>query len=278
MVEMEAPGLTVSRQCRLLTIPRSTLYHKPQGESPGNLHIMKKIDELYTSRPFYGSRRVAVTLGAEGVPINRKRIQRLMRIMGLEAIYPKPRLSARGRDHKIYPYLLRNVAVTRRNHVWSTDFTYVPMQEGFMYLVAVIDWATRYVLSWRVSSTMDPDFCIEAAQNALTNGQPEIFNTDQGSQFTCHSFLKVFDKTDVSISMDGRGRALDNVFVERLWRSVKYEDIYLKDYSDGWELTKGMKKYFNFYNHERPHQALGYRTPASLYLQKKSLKNYYEGA
>ena len=192
-----------------------------------------------------------------------------MRIMGIEAIYPKPKLSLSANDHKIYPYLLRGVTVERKNHVWSTDFTYVPMQGGFMYLAAVIDWATRYVLSWRISNTMDPSFCIESTREALKSSRPEIFNTDQGSQFTCNAFLSVFEGLNVAISMDGRGRALDNVFVERLWRTVKYEDLYLKDYADGWKLQGGLEKYFQFYNHERPHQALDDQTPASAYFQRK---------
>jgi putative transposase len=270
MVDLALPNLPLVKQCRLLSIPRSTYYRSPKGESAANLALMRMIDVEYTKTPFYGSRRLSVILGRHGVVANRKRIQRLMRIMGLEAIYPKPRLSVRSKEHKIYPYLLRGMSITRRNHVWSTDFTYVPMQGGFMYLAAVIDWATRYVLSWQVSNTMDPDFCIEAAENALKVDRPEIFNTDQGSQFTCKAFLNVFEGTEVAISMDGRGRALDNVFVERLWRSVKYEDIYLKDYIAGWDLIEGMKRYFHFYNFERPHQALGYQTPGSLYFAKKS--------
>lgn len=269
MVGLSTPCLPLAEQCRLLSIPRSTYYHRPQGESPKNLDIMRLIDKEYTNAPFYGSRRLAVVLSRQGVEVNRKRIQRLMRIMGLEAIYPKPRLSVKAKDHKIYPYLLRDVSVVRKNQVWSTDFTYVPMQGGFMYLAAVIDWATRYVLSWRISNTMDSDFCIESAKDALRIGRPEIFNTDQGSQFTCKAFLSVFEGLNVAMSMDGRGRALDNVFVERLWRSVKYEDLYLKEYADGWALLEGLRRYFHFYNHERPHQALNYQTPASVYFSKK---------
>jgi putative transposase len=221
---------------------------------------MREIDALYTKCPFYGSRKLAVELGA-----NRKRIQRLMRVMGIEAIYPKRRTTRPAKGHKLYPYLLRNVAIVRPNQVWSTDITYIPMQHGFLYLAAVMDWFSRYVLSWRLSNTLDGEFCLEALEAALALGKPEIFNTDQGSQFTALSFTSSLERRGVSISMDGRGRALDNVFIERLWRSVKYEEVYLKDYRDGWEAESSLAAYFAFYCQKRIHQSLGYRTPAEVY-------------
>ena len=226
---------------------------------------MRLIDRQYTRTPFYGSRRLSVWLGNQGFDVNRKRIQRLMRLMGLEAIYPRPNTSRPAKAHRIYPYLLRNVEIVRPNQVWSTDITYVPMNGGFMFLVAVIDWYSRYVLSWRISNTLDAEFCLEALDAALKRGCPEIFNTDQGSQFTCSDFTGRLATAGIKISMDGRGRALDNIFIERLWRSVKYEDIYLKNYGTGGALHTGMSRYFRFYNPERPHQALKYSTPLSVY-------------
>jgi putative transposase len=221
---------------------------------------MKQIDELYMKCPFYGSRKMAPALG-----VNRKRVQRLMRLMGIEAIYAKRRTTRPGKGHEIYPYLLRNVEIVRPNQVWSTDITYVPMQHGFLYLVAVMDWYSRHVLSWRLSNTLDGTFCLEALEEALASSKPEIFNTDQGSQFTSSVFTGCLKRHDVSISMDGRGRALDNVFIERLWRSVKYEEVYLKDYRDGWDAESSLAAYFAFYCHERIHQSLDYRTPAEVY-------------
>jgi putative transposase len=221
---------------------------------------MRRLDELYMEYPFFGSRRMAVMLEA-----NRKRIQRLMRILGVEALYPKPNLSRPAPGHEIYPYLLRNVAIERPNHVWSTDITYVPMHGGFLYLVAVIDWFSRFVLSWELSNTMETGFCLAAQEAAFRFGQPEIFNNDQGSQFTSAEFLAPLKQRGIAISMDGRGRALDNVFIERLWRSVKYELIYPGDFAGGMELFQALLGYFDFYNYRRPHQALGYRTPADLF-------------
>jgi len=244
-------------------LPRSTWYYEPAGESEGNLALMRRIDWQYLQTPFYGSRRMAVTLG-----FNRKRIQRLMRAMGLEAIYAKKHISTPGAGHKIYPYLLRNVAITRPDQVWSTDITYLPMRHGFLYLVAVIDWFSRYVLSWRLSNTLEGTFCIEALGDALADRRPEIFNSDQGSQFTAPAFTSRLAAAGVAISMDGRGRWLDNVFVERLWRSVKYEEVYLKDYADGWEAEASLSRYFRFYCHQRPHQSLGYRTPGDVYGER----------
>jgi len=224
---------------------------------------MRLLDEQYLKTPFYGSRKLAETFG-----VNRKRIQRLMRLMGIEAIYAKKRTTWPGAGHKIYPYLLRNVAIIRPDQVWSTDITYLPMRQGFLYLVAVIDWYSRHVLSWRLSNTLDLGFCLEALDEALAVKQPDIFNTDQGSQFTSTTFTDRLATRDIAISMDGRGRALDNVFIERLWRSVKYEEVYLKDYANGWEAETSLREYFRFYSHERIHQTLGYRTPASVYSER----------
>src|SRR3954470_8142973 len=226
---------------------------------------MRLIDEQYTAYPFYGSRRMTQWLTQRGEEVNRKRVQRLMRLMGLEAIHPKPRLSLAGKGHKIYPYLLRGVAIERPDQIWSTDITYVPMASGFMYLAAVIDWYSRYVIAWRLSNTLDGSFCTEMLEEALRGGRPEIFNTDQGVQFTAAAFTGRLESAGGAVSMDGRGRAADNVFVERLWRSVKYEDVYLRGYESVPELAKGLAAYFAFYNGERLHQALGYKTPAEVY-------------
>ena len=257
------------RQCALLGLNRSTWYYEAAPESAANLALMRLIDEQYLRRPYYGSRRMAVWLNNEGHEVNRKRVQRLMRLMGLEAIYPKPRTTVPGAGHKIYPYLLRNVAVTRPNQVWSTDITYVPLRCGFLYLTAILDWYSRYVLAWRLSNSLDVDFCLEALDEALSRGRPEIFNTDQGVQFTSRAFTGRLESAAVAISMDGRGRALDNVFVERLWRSVKYEEVYLHDYANGVECHAGLSEYLRFYCEERPHQSLDYRTPAAAYWEKK---------
>jgi putative transposase len=249
----------------LLGLSRSSLYYEPGGEAAEDLRLMRRIDEQYTARPFYGSRRMTIWLNEQGEEVNRKRVQRLMRVMGLEAIYPKPRLSLAGEGHRIYPYLLRGVTVGRRDQVWSTDITYVPMPSGFMYLAAVIDWFSRYVIAWRLSNTLDGAFCLEMLEEALRSGKPEVFNTDQGVQFTADAFTGCLESAGVAVSMDGRGRALDNVFVERLWRSVKYEDIYLRGYEAVPELYQGLGRYFIFYNNERLHQSLDYRTPAAVY-------------
>jgi putative transposase len=257
--------LSVRRQCELLGLSRSSLYYEPDGEAAEDLRLMRLIDEQYTARPFYGSRRMTIWLNEQGEGVNRKRVQRLMRVMGLEAIYPKPRLSLAGKGHRIYPYLLRGVTVERRDQVWSTDITYVPMTSGFMYLAAVIDWFSRYVIAWRLSNTLDGSFCLEMLEEALRGGRPEVFNTDRGVQFTAAAFTGRLESAGVSVSMDGRGRALDNVFVERLWRSVKYEDIYIQGYETVPGLHRGLARYFAFYNDERPHQSLGYRTPAAVY-------------
>ena len=226
---------------------------------------MRRIDEQYLRTPFYGSRKLSEVLG-----VNRKRVQRLMRVMGIEAIYPKRRTTWPGVGHKIHPYLLRNVEVTRPDQVWASDITYVPLRHGFLYLVAVMDWYSRYVISWRLSNTLTGSFCIEALEEPLLLGQPEIFNSDQGSQFTATAFTSRLESRGVAISMDGRGRAIDNVFIERLWRSVKYEEVYLKDYVDGWQAEASLAAYFRFYNQERIHQALGYRTPGEIYRERGS--------
>jgi putative transposase len=265
LVELDHVELSVRRQCELLGLSRSSLYYEPAAETADNLRLMRLLDREYTAHPFLGSRRLTAWLIAQGEEVNRKRVQRLMRLMGLEAIYPKPKLSAAGRGHRIYPYLLRNVRIQRPDQVWSTDITYVPLACGFMYLAAIIDWYSRYVLAWRLSNTLDGSFCQEMLEEALCRGRPEVFNTDQGVQFTAEAFTSRLVSAGVAVSMDGKGRCLDNVFVERLWRTVKYEDLYLRCYETVPALTGGLGRYFPFYNEERPHQGLGYRTPAEVY-------------
>jgi len=261
-------ALSVRRQCQLLGLNRSSFYYEPAVESEENLRLMGLIDREYTLHPFYGSRRMTVWLNEDkGETVNRKRVQRLMRLMGLEAIYPRPKLSA-GREHKVYPYLLRDVAIDRPDQVWSTDITYVGLPGGFMYLAAVIDWHSRLVLSWELSNTLDGSFCLDALEAALRRGRPEVFNTDQGCQFTAEAFTGRLESAGVKVSMDGKGRCLDNVFVERLWRSVKYEDVYLRGYETVPQLRAGLAAYFAFYNQQRRHQSLGYRTPAEVYAAR----------
>jgi putative transposase len=257
----------VRRQCALLGLCRSSLYYQPAAEAEENLRLMRLLDQEYTAHPFYGSRRLTQWLIGQGEAVNRKRVQRLLRLMGLEAIYPKPKLSAAGRGHRVYPYLLRNVRIERPDQVWSTDITYVPLAHGFMYLAAILDWFSRYVLAWRLSNTLDGPFCLEMLDEALRRGRPEVFNTDQGVQFTARAWTGRLEAAGVAVSMDGKGRCLDNVFVERLWRTVKYEDIYLWKYEAVPELQQGLGRYFPFYNEGRPHQALGYRTPAAVYQE-----------
>jgi putative transposase len=260
----------------LLELPRSTYYHAGGGESATNLRLMRLIDEQYLKTPFYGSRGMTQWLRRGGYNVNRKRVRRLLRVMGLEAIYPRRRTSGPCPEHRIYPYLLRNLAIERPDQVWSADITYVPLRRGFMYLVAVLDWHSRYVLSWELSNTLDGGFCLAALEAALgTNPaqrQPEIFNTDQGAQFTSQAFTGRLAGAGIAISMDGRGRALDNVFIERLWRTVKYEDIYLRGYETAAELERGLASYFEFYCHERLHMALGYRTPWEAYTAGRRLR------
>jgi putative transposase len=259
------PHLSICRQCELIGLNRSTYYLAPATESEENLRLMRLIDEQYLRTPFYGSRRMAASLRRRGEVINRKRVQRLMTVMGLEGLHPGPRTTIAAPDARAYPYLLRDRVLTRADEVWSSDITYVPMRRGFMYLTAVIDWFSRYVLSWRLSNTLDGRFCLEALDEALARGRPEIFNTDQGSQFTSREYTGRLEDAGVAVSRDGRGRALDNVFVERLWRSVKYEDIYIKDYCEVPELESGLTAYFRFYDEERPHQSLAYMTPGEVY-------------
>jgi putative transposase len=260
--------LAVARQCELTGVARATFYGRPalREESEEDRLLCRLIDEEYTRRPFYGSRRMVVQLGRLGHGVNRKRVRRLMRLMGLAGMAPGPATSVKHPEHRVYPYLLRGVEVSRPNQVWSTDITYIRLAHGFVYLVAIIDWYSRQVLSWRISNSMDTSFCVDCLEDALNlYGQPEIFNSDQGSQFTSAAFTGVLKREGIAISMDGRGRALDNIFVERLWRSVKHEDVYLKGYGTVAELTLGLAEYFAFYNGERPHQSLGNRTPSAVY-------------
>ena len=264
-IEPNHESLAVARQCELIGLPRSTAYRRRRGESAENLSLMRRIDEAYTGRPCLGSRKLAVLLGA-----NRKRVQRLMRLMGIEGVRPRRRTTRPGAGHRVYPYLLRNRVIERPDEVWASDITYVPMRHGFLYLVAVMDWFSRHVLSWRLSNTLEGTFCVEALESALSESRPAIFNSDQGSQFTSVRFTSRLESCGVAISMDGRGRYQDNVFVERLWRSVKYEEVYLRDYADGWEAEERLGSYFEWYNTARPHQSLGYRTPWSVYSERDS--------
>ena len=265
LVDPDDPELSIRRQCELLDLNRSSYYLPPAAESEEDLRLMRLIDQQFLKTPFYGSRRMTAALERAGETVNRKRVQRLMALMGLEPLFPRPRATTAASDARVYPYLLRNRELTHVDEVWSSDITYVPMRHGFMYLTAVIDWYSRYVLSWRLSNTLDGGFCLEALDEALTRGRPEIFNTDLGSQFTSREYTGRLEEAGVAVSRDGRGRALDNVFVERLWRSIKYEDIYIKDYELVPDLVSGLTAYFWFYDEERPHQALGYRTPGEVY-------------
>ncbi len=266
-IERHHPQISQRRQCQLLEVSRSGWYYQAQPESPPNLHVMRLLDEQYTRTPFYGIRRMTVWLRQQGESANHKRVARLMRVMGLEAIYPKPRLSDPAVGHRIFPYLLRNVTITRPNQVWSTDITYIRLSGGFAYLMAILDWYSRYVVAWEVSVSLELSFCVTALDWALQTGRPEIFNSDQGAQFTSPEFTGRLQAHAIAVSMDGRGRALDNIFVERLWRTVKYEEVYLKDYLTVRDAITSLSAYFRFYNHERPHQSLGYRTPAAVYGQ-----------
>ncbi len=265
MVDRRNPALSTVRQCALLSISRSSLNYRRKGTCPEDLAVMEAIDQQYLNTPFYGSRRMKVWLGRQGHTVNRKRVQRLMRTMGLRAIYRRPRTSKPGPGHKVYPYLLGGMQITRPNQVWAADITYIPMAKGFHYLVAIMDWYSRYVVAWRLSNTLDAEFCVEALEEALGKGTPEIFNTDQGSQFTGEGFTGLLEQHGVRISMDGKGRYRDNIFIERLWRTVKYEEVYLKAYSCGREAKAGLDAYFHFYNNQRPHQTLGCRTPAEVF-------------
>jgi putative transposase len=268
LVDRKQCGLSVRRQCELLAIARSGVYRPPPAANDNDLALMRRIDELFTGWPFLGSRRMTAMLRAEGYAVNRKRVRRLMRKMGIAALGPKPHTSKPAPGHKIFPYLLRGLAIERANQVWCADITYIPIGRGFLYLVAIMDWASRAVLAWRLSNTMETSFCVSALEEALARfGRPEIFNTDQGSQFTSAAFTGVLMAAGVRISMDGRGRWMDNVFIERLWRSLKHEDIYLKGYADGREANSGMAAWFVFYNTRRPHQTLGDRTPMAVWRE-----------
>ena len=257
--------LSLVRQCSLLSISRSSVYYQPAPASPEDLELMALLDRQYLKTPFYGSRKMIAWLRTQGHQVNRKRVQRLMRLMGLETIYRRPNTSKPSLEHRVYPYLLKGLGINRVNQVWAADITYIPMARGFLYLVAIMDWHSRYVLAWRLSNTMDVDFCVEALEEALSQGKPDIFNTDQGSQFTSAAFTDRLLEQGIGISMDGKGRYLDNIFVERLWRSIKYEEVYLKAYQNGIEARTGIGAYLDFYNQERPHQALGYRTPGQVF-------------
>jgi putative transposase len=266
LVERPAEDLSVRKQCELLNVARSGVYRPKAAPSAADLALMRRIDELHLELPFYGSRRMTFELNREGRGVNRKRVRRLMRMMGIEALVPRPGTSKAAPGHKIYPYLLRGLAITEPNHVWASDITYIPMANGFLYLVAIIDWASRAVLSWRLSNTMDTRFCVEALEEALArHGKPRIFNTDQGAQFTSAAFTGKLEEVGVAISMDGRGRFMDNIFIERLWRSIKYEEVHLKAYADGREARAGIGSWMNFYNHRRPHQAMDNQTPMAVW-------------
>jgi len=269
-IDPDHKSLSIQRQCDLIDLPRSSYYREPraQRESAENLRLMRLIDEEYTRHPFFGTRKMRDYLRRQGHKVNRKRVERLMQKMGLQSIAPKPGTSKPHPEHKVYPYLLRNLDIICPDQVWCSDITYIPLPGGFVYLVAVMDWYSRYILSWEVSVTMESDFCVSALESALRlHGRPDIFNTDQGSQFTSNDFTGALKDAEVLISMDGKGRAMDNIFIERLWRSVKYEEVYLKEYASVRELIQSLKAYFDFYNNQRPHNSLGGKTPAEVYRE-----------
>lgn len=266
MIEADHPRLSLARQCALVSISRSAFYYRPAGETPLNLALMRLIDEVFLETPWYGSRQMARHLRRQGYTVGRKRVRRLMARMGLAAIYQQPRTTVPHPEHRTYPYLLRGLRIERPDQVWCSDITYIPMRRGFLYLVAVMDWATRKLLSWRLSNTLEAEFCIAALEEALARyGRPDIFNTDQGSQFTSPRFVEVLTKAGVRVSMDGRGRWMDNVFIERLWRSLKYECVYLHAFETGSELRAGLTRWIGYYNGQRPHSALAGRTPDEAY-------------
>ncbi len=274
-IEPKHPHLSIQKQCELIQLPRSSYYRESifRQESDENLELMRLIDEEYTIHPFYGTRQMRNHLRRQGIKINRKRVQRLMRKMGIQSIAPKPNTSKAHPQHKVYPYLLNGLAIKRSNHVWCSDITYIRIAGGFVYLTAVMDWYSRYVLSWEVSITMDNEFCISALERALRcHGTPSIFNTDQGSQYTSQDFTGVLKDEGIKISMDGKGRAMDNIFIERLWRSVKYEEVYIKEFQSVEELRNSLKRYFDFYNNERPHQSFDGKTPAEVYYGENILR------
>ena len=260
--------LSISRQCELLGLSRASYYYRSERDDRYNQRLMNLIDEQFTRLPFYGVERMTAWLNPQGHSVNVKRIRRLMRRMGLEAVYPKPRLSLSSQEHKRYPYLLSELIIDRPNQVWCADITYIRMLYGFIYLVAIMDWFSRYILAWETSTTLETAFCVQALEKALRTSKPEVFNTDQGVQFTSVEFIEHLQAAGIRISMDGRGRVYDNIFTERLWRSLKYEEVYIRDYQGVSEGRRGIDYYFNFYNHERPHQSLNYMTPAEVYFQR----------
>lgn len=270
MIDQGNPKIPINRQCELLGLARSSYYYQPSSSSELNLFLMRLIDEQYTRTPFYGVPRMTKWLRKQGYQVNRKRVARLMRMMGLEAVYPKPRLSHGSKEHKIYSYLLRGLIIDRPDYVWCADITYIRLARGFLYLVAVMDWFSRYVLAWELSITLERDFCIRALEKSLMISKPEIFNTDQGSQFTSDGFIDCLVQQGILISMDGRGRVFDNIFIERLWRTVKYEEVYLKDYQTVREAYTSLERYFQFYNTERFHSSLGDRTPQEIYFKERT--------
>lgn len=271
MVDNENSSLSIAQQCRILSIHRSGLYYKPCSEGEENLTILRLLDEQYFKTPFYGVRKLTALLNQQGFAINRKRVKRLMELMGWQTLYRYKSTSKPDKQNRLYPYLLKGLKVTRANQVWAMDITYVPMRKGFMYLCAVIDLHTRYVVNWSLSNTMTAEWCKQVAEEAIESyGSPDIFNTDQGSQFTSEVFTGLLKEKNIQISMDGKGRAIDNIFIERLWRTVKYEYVYLHAVEDGVQLYDGLTKYFTFYNHQRPHQSLQYKTPESCYLKRKA--------
>jgi len=271
-VEPENEQISIKRQCQLLGINRSSIYYRERPERAEDAELMRLIDAQYTEAPFYGYRRMTVHLQKLGFKVNHKRVSKLMRKLGLEAIYPKPNLSKPTKEHLVFPYLLRGLEINDSNEVWACDITYIRLKNGFIYLLAIMDWHSRYVLEFEVSNSLESSIFVETLKRALEKGQPEIFNTDQGSQFTAIEWLKILAENGVNIGMDGRGRCFDNIFVERLWRSVKQEEVYLKEYEDVWEAEESLRKYFKFYNYERPHQSLGYQTPFEVYQKGVQIK------
>ena len=271
VLHIEKPGSVVPiiRQAKLLGVSRTSIYYQPKPVNPFTLSVMHKIDEVYTESPFYGVRKITAQLKRDGLLVNHKRVHRLMRVMGLEAIYPKPNLSKNSQPHPVYPYLLKGIVVNRPNQVWGTDITYIRLKQGFVYLTVFMDWFSRFILSWRLSISLGVDFCIEAAVEALTKGVPEVTNQDQGVQFTSQEYLSVWNLETTKISMDGRGRCMDNIFNERFWRSLKYEDVYLKNYETVPETKQGIGEYIDFYNYRRLHESHGYKTPAEIYFERR---------
>jgi len=272
MIDRGHKQLSLVRQCALLNISRASVYYRPVSTRAEDLELMARMDRQYLKTPFYGSRRMKAWLLAEGYLVSRSKVRRLMRLMGLEAIYRRPNTSKPAPGHRVYPYLLKGVDVNRVDQVWAADITYIPMAQGFLYLVAIMDWHSRHVLAWKLSNTMDTDFCVTALEAALGKGRPEVFNTDQGAQFTSDAFTQTLQERGIRVSMDGKGRYLDNIFVERLWRSIKYEEVYLKAYQTVAEARVGINAYLEFYNRQRPHQSLGYRTPAEVYQKGQAEK------